>query len=137
MKFTNWIKIGHNGLLKKIPNTDYFKVVQPFYWYIDYGNKKEIVTVVEWFKTDMGSLPRPLWLFFNPTKYIWFIAHDFLYSEFWVIYETNHAWVERPYTRKESDLILLEMLHLEGAWFIERYLIYLGVRVGWFLFFKK
>jgi len=137
MKYTNAILLGQNGLLKKIPNTNSFEVSQPFYWFVDYDNKKEIITVCEWFKTDFWSIPKPLRIFFNPSRYIWYIMHDFLYSEIWTIYETNHAWTERHYTRKEADLILLETLHLEWASFIERWLIYIWVRIwGWF-FYKK
>ena len=137
MKYTNAIKLGQNWLLKKLPNTNYFEVSQPFYWFIDYKTKKEMVSIVEWFRTNFWSIPKPLRIFFNPTKYISYILHDFLYSEFWTIYETSHAWIEIKYTRKEADLILLETLHLEWANILERYLIYIWVRCCWSLFFKR
>ena len=34
-----------NGLLKKIPNSDLFEVVEQFVWYIDYTNKKELIII--------------------------------------------------------------------------------------------
>ena len=137
MKYTIAISLGHNWLLKKIPNTNYFEVKEPFYWYIDYNNKKEIITVYDWFKTNFWSIPAPLRIFFKPTKYIWYVLHDFLYSKLGAIYKADQAWVEIEYTRKEADLILLETLHLEWANFIERFFIYIGVRCCWGLFFKR
>ena len=137
MKYSQAISLWQNGLLKKVPSSKYFEVKQPFYWYVDYSNKKEIITVYEWFCTDFWSIPKPLRIFFNPSRYIWYILHDYLYSKSWTIYETTHTWFEISYTRKDADLILLETLHLEWASFIERWLIYIWVRCCWGLFFKR
>ena len=137
MKYTDWIKLWHNGLVKKILNTGFFEVREPFYWFVNYDTKKEIITVPVWFKSNFWSIPIILRMFFNPTKYIAYILHDYLYSKEWAIYETKHTWYEIYYTRKEADQILLATLHLEGAGFIERTLIYLWVRIWGWTSYKK
>jgi len=124
MKFT--IAKTHNWLLKKIPNSSDFKVVEEFYWYIDYNIKEIKIIVPEGFKTNFGSIPRFLWIFFDKTKYISYILHDYLYSKNW-----------DNVTRKWADLILLEALNVEWASFMERVSIYFWVRIGGFLFYKK
>ena len=136
MKYTKAIKLWHNGLLKKLPNTNYFEVREVFSWFVDYNNKKEIISVSEWFKTNFWSIPKPLRIFFNPTKYIGYILHDYLYSDIGVMYNTSN-WNELYYSRKDADQILLATLHLEWAGFIERTLVYIWVRIWWGLFYKK
>jgi len=121
MKFT--LAISHNGLLKKLPNTNLFEVRESFEWYIDYNNKKGKIIVPVGLKTDFWSIPRFLWIFLNPTKYISFILHDYLYK----------TWL---YTRKQSDIILLEALTVEWASKLERIFIYIWVRVFWWIFYK-
>lgn len=126
-KFTKAVKLWQNWLLMKIPSSDYWVVKKAFYWYIDYKEKDIKITVSKWFLTDFWSVPRILWSIFDKTKYISYILHDKMYSkEFWI-----------ALTRKQADQILLEALHVEGASFIERTLIYIWVRIWWGLFFKK
>ena len=126
MKFTLAIKLWHNWLVKKEPNTDYWIIKEEFWWYIDYADKKEKIVVPVWFRTNFWSIPRLLRIFFNPTKYISYLLHDLLYSK-----------ANQLYTRKQSDKILLEALHVEWAGFIEKTLVYIWVRIGGFLFFKQ
>jgi len=135
MKYTNAIKLWHNWLLKKIPNSNYWEVMEEFCWYINYNNKTKKIIVPVWFKTNFWSIPKPLRIFFNPTKYIWYILHDYLYSKEWKIIYFDKYYLS--YTRKESDLILLETLNLEKANILEKLCIYGWVRIWWFLFFKK
>ena len=136
MKYTDAIKLGQNWLLRKIPNSNYWVVMSEFYWYIDHDTKVQKVIVPVWFKTNFGSIPKPLWIFFNPTDYIWYIMHDYLYNKMWeIIIEWENCVIN--YTRKDADLILLETLNLECAIFIEKILIYYWVRAWWFLFYKK
>ena len=117
MKFTNAVRLGNNWLLKKLSNTPFWAVCEPFFWYVEYGSKKDKITVPEWFLTDMWSIPRLLWIFFDKTKYISFILHDYLCSN-------------TKYNRKQADLILLEALRIEWASIIERICIYIWVRIG-------
>jgi len=135
MKYTKAIKLWHNWLLKKIPKSNFWEVKEEFYWYIDFENKRGKIIVPVWFKTNFWSIPRLLRIFFDPTKYIWYIVHDYLYSEEWVI-ELNDWW-ETWYTRKESDQILIATLNLESARIIEKFCIYIWVRIWWFLFYKN
>ena len=122
-EFTEAISLWHNWLLQKIPWTKNFIVHEEFIWYINYLNKTGKIIVPYGFLTDFGSIPRWLWIFFDRTKYIAFILHDFLYSK----------ECKLDLTRKEKDLILLEALHIEWASFIEKGLIYLWARFwGWF-----
>jgi hypothetical protein len=134
MKFTQAV-LKKNWLLRKIPRSKYWRVEEEFVWFLDYESKKEWVEIHKWFKTDFGSIPKILQNIFNPTKYLAYILHDFLYSKEWVIRSKN--WNIINYTRKEADLILLEALRVEWASIFERLFVYLGVRLGGFLFFKK
>lgn len=134
MKFTKAVKIKHNGLLKKIPNSDLFEVVEQFVWYIDYTNKKELIIIPKWFKTNFWSIPRLLRFFFNPVQYISYILHDYCYSKNSFI----TRWIyKREIKRKEGDMILLESLNIEWAWTIEKLFIYIWVRRFWWLNFRK
>ena len=124
MKFT--IAMLHNWLLQKIPNTNLWLVQESFVWYMDYQNKKQKIIIPKLFYTDFWSIPRLLRIFFNPTRYISYILHDWWYSKYNTIY-----------TRKEIDLMLLESLHVEWAWWLERTLVYIWVRLFGWLKFKK
>lgn len=123
MKFT--LAIKHNWLLKKLPNSDYFEVRDEFNWWLDYDNKTHNIIIPKGFKSNFWSIPRLLRIFFNPTKYISYILHDYLYS---------HPML---YTRKEADLILLEALNVEWASTLEKVLIYFWVRIWGWIFYKK
>ena len=134
MKFTT--ALAHNWLLKKIPNSNYFEVREAFSWYVNYEDQLELVSVSEWFKSNFWSIPKPLRIFFNPTRYISYILHDYMYSEIWAMYNTK-TWAELYYTQKDADKILRAALKVEWASFIERWLVYIWVRLWWFLFFKR
>ena len=137
MKYTKAIELWHNWLLRKLPNSKYWEVVEEFYWYVDYKDKIEKVIVPKGFKTNFGSIPAPLRIFFNPTDYIGYILHDYLYSSEWKIVYNGILLYNKSYSRKDADLILLETLHLEWANLIERFTIYYWVRLWWALFYKK
>jgi len=140
MKFTDWVKFGTNWLLRKTPNSKYWEVAESFNWYINYDKKNESVFIRKWFITDFWSIPRILWIIFDKSKYISYILHDYLYSKKWIIEDIDHyeKHLTIPYTRKQADMILLEALHIEWCWVIERGLIYLWVRIwGWLSFKKK
>ncbi len=122
-KFTMAMK--NNWLLKKIPRSKYWRIEEQFIWYIDYNNKDNYVVVPKWFKTDFGSIPKPLQNIYNPTKYIAYILHDYLYSP------------KGQYTRRQADSILRDALKVEWASFICRWTIYLALRIGGFLAFKN
>lgn len=91
---------------------------------------QEWVCVDPDFVTDFGSIPRLLWWVRGLSPFgrlrRAYVIHDKLYQ---------HPFVQsglgtRPVTRKEADLILLEGCHVLGASWLNRRIIYRGVRLG-------
>lgn len=104
--------------LEKIEWTNLWKVVKPYRWEIRNWKVKKVV-VDKWFITDFGSVPRPLWIVFNPTEYHSYVLHDYLYRN-------------KLVSRSLSDLSLQIGLLSEGAYWLEAYSIWMGVRLfGW------
>jgi len=69
-------------------------------------------------------------VFFNPTKYLAYVLHDFLYGKDGAIIHDNYIEEVRvDYTRKDADNIMREAIKVEKSWIIERNSIYLGVRL--------
>jgi len=127
MKFTT--AISENWLLQKIPWTDLWTVFKSFKWEVVYWDRNTTITVPYWTITDFWSIPFFLRTFINPTKYISYILHDYLYS--------NDFMINRKIlSRKDKDLILLESLWVEWAFLFTRVLIYLWVRIWGGLFYK-
>ena len=138
LKFKSAVRLWVNGLLQKVPWTKYWLIKSSFVWYIDYyykehkyifekGDQEFIlnkIIVPVWFKSDFWSIPRIFWLFFDKTKYVWFLLHDYLY------------W-NKLYNRLVSDEILYKALLVEWASKIEATAIYIGVRIGWWLAYNK
>lgn len=125
-----------NMLIKKVPWTNKWKVAEDFFFYDDYDNKEWYITIPKWFITDFWSIPRFLWLFLNPTKYVSYIIHDYLYSK-----KAEYDWFDFRkfiWAREIADNILLEWLKVEWSGFIERTIIYLWVRFFWWpIFYSK
>lgn len=140
MKYTTAAKLNQEGSLVKKSWTNLWKVKEPFEWKIYYDKPREynIIQVPEWFETDMGSIPQCFWWLFNPTKYVAYILHDFLYHKKGKI-ETKYGIVTHVFMfkRKRCDQILLEALKAEKCSFIKRWLIYLGVRIGGWVAWKN
>lgn len=135
MKFTSAVSLHLNWSLIKNIGTNLWTINSAFFWYLDYGKKDYVIEVEEWFVTDFWSIPRFLWIFFSPTKYIIYIAHDKLYKNPYVYIKDTK--IQRRLTRKECDQVLLDGLTLEWAKVVERICVYLGVRVGWWLFYTN
>lgn len=136
-----------NWLLEKVSFNE-FKVRSTFKWLLDYSSSSVYVEIKEWFITNFGSIPRLLRVFFNPTKYIAYILHDNLYWEWLVIYSTPEKEEVWSVTRKEADEILREAIKVEQRKHkyykflspllsIERWLIYLGVRIWGSRYYEK
>ena len=136
-KFTNAIELNKNWTLMKISWTDKFIVQESFLWYLNYEKKEYYVEVEKCFKSDFWSIPKILQSIFNPTKYIIYLAHDKIYK-FPFVKSSMWGWLysSRMLSRKECDLILLEWLKVEKSKLIERYCIYIWVRIFWKMFFK-
>ena len=139
MKYTTAAKLNQEGSLIKKSWTNLWKVKEPFEWQIEYKDARYgSIIVPEGFETDFGSIPQILWWFFNPTKYLAYILHDYLYEKRGEIkiklFDCSALLV---HTRKQCDKILLEALKAEKCSFIKRWLIYLGVRIGGWMAWKK
>ena len=107
--------------------------MQEFIWYLDYELKDEKIIVPKWFITDFGSIPLPLRLIFNPTKYVAYILHDYLYSEEWDI--VTLYW-NKEYDRMDADNILADALQVEWMWTIWTATIFTWVWIGGKLAYK-
>jgi len=55
-------------------------VAEEFVFFVNYDTKTEFIIIPKGFKTDFGSIPKILQNIFNPTKFISYIFHDYLYS---------------------------------------------------------
>lgn len=137
MKYTQAVELKKNGLLKKVSYNE-FEVADEFIWYISYDKKDTYIIVPSGFKTNFGSIPRIIQAFFSPTKFLAYVLHDFLYSnDCKIIFQDEFETHIYPYTRKQADQIMGEAIKVEWGWFLERHLIYLWVRIWWFLHYKK
>lgn len=161
MKFTEAkrkINLEKNGLLQKIPWSKNFITKSEFFWLVDYDDEfSEKIIVPKNFVTDFGSIPRFLWGFFDKTRFVSYILHDFMYSKkykdfeeekifkqffqensifLWLIEEEIDKYVNKK-LRKKADKILKEVLKVEWMWFFKRNLVYLWVRLFWKKFFRK
>lgn len=101
LKFT--LAASKEGTLMKLSGTNYWAVAEPFFWYVDYeDHSKGMIMVPRGFNTDMGSIPRALWLVFNPTEWLAFVLHDYLYK--------TQVIEGRKIERIEADTIMKEAL---------------------------
>jgi len=128
------INIIKNWTLKKIIWTKYFIVYEEFSFWMEAYWKKYNINIPKWFLTDCGSIP-PIFFYFNKSKYISYIMHDFLYNYIWEIILDGQS---KKYNQLESDEILIAWLKTEGMnkiWRIQ-VLIWLSL-FGRFNFKKK
>jgi len=119
IKFTSAVALNRHGTVLKKSGTRQWTVAQPFEWYLTYltlsNGKKwryDRITVGWGFETDFGSIPRVFWIFFNPTKWVAYILHDYLYEMRWV-YIDEFGKIKRV-SRREADRILREALIVEA-----------------------
>ncbi len=100
-----------------------------FYQTEDIGS--EIVVPVG-FVTDFGSVPRIFWNLIDPygKPAKAYIVHDFLYR-------VGHPKPPKNrFTRAQSDAILRDAMRVLGVSALERYVVWLGVRLGGWRSFK-
>lgn len=128
MKYTQAVILHNAGSLFKEIGTMYWIVDREFEWWINYNTQIEKVIVESWFRTNLGSIPRFFWLFFNPTEYISYCLHDKLYTDHYVEHINGTEWA---ITRKEADNILYEALLVEWCGKLKALCIYFGVRIWW------
>lgn len=89
---------------------------------------KTIVQVSAGFRTDLASIPRAFLAVVTPNgrERLAAIVHDYLY-------ETQPAWC----TRKLADQIFLEAMRALGETWSRRSLMYMAVRTGGWLYWRK
>lgn len=111
--------------------TKYWFTAMPFSWYLNYEDKEGRITVPENFKTDFGSIPFFLLWAFNPTAYVSYVLHDYLYHTRGR-YVNEHG-ITITLTRKEADDIMQEALIVEWCSKVSAYFQWLGVRLFWWI----
>ncbi len=127
MKYTKAIRVNleTNWLLEKIPSTEFWRVWKEFHWLVDYFDVSTRIIIEEGFITDFWSIPKFMRWFFDPTKYLAYILHDYMYRK-----ESRH-------TRYDADISLLQALGIEWMGIFKRRIIFWTVRTFWGLFYKK
>jgi hypothetical protein len=92
---------------------------------------ERIIRVPIGFTTDFASIPRILWIIFPPTgKYgKAAVIHDDLYQ--------FPQMIIPSITRLQADRTLFEGMVALRVNFLTRWIIYLGVRIGGWRFYKK
>lgn len=78
-----------------------------------------VITVPAGFITDLASIPRPAKAIFDPNGRTRkpAVLHDWLYRA-------------KPFSRSEADLIFLEAMKAEKVGWFERWVFWVGVRIG-------
>lgn len=108
-----------------------WKLLDQCVYHLTEPDGPEWVCVEADFVTDFGSIPRLLWGVRGLSPFgrlrRAYVVHDRLYQRPLV---NVRAGGERPVTRKEADQILLEACHVLGASWLNRRVIYRGVRLG-------
>ena len=134
MRFTQAIEMRKNGLLQKI-NNKWWIIQEEFIWYVDFEDKIESVIVPKGFITNFWSIPKFMRWFIDYTS-LSYILHDYLYSEFWKIIL---IWSDLKVSciRSYADMVLRDALKVEWIWFIKRWMVWIGVRLFWWMFYKK
>lgn len=155
MKFKEAVELSQNWTLMKDFWTKFFIVDKEFSWYVDYEEKKRKITIPKWRKTDLGSIPKPLWIFFDRTKWVWFILHDEIFLLYGHMYDSENneqflIWLFQANLilfsaiLAESEIITKEFPIFKKHWtrflhFLEATAILIGCMIGSWLpwFFPK
>jgi hypothetical protein len=127
------VKIIKNWQVKKIMGTKYFIVTDSFIFLLEHYWNKYTIEVPINFITDFWSIPAIFW-FFDKTKYISYIMHDYLYSYIWQI--ESIKWVYR-YDRSLADDILTKWLENEWMNKIWYSIVRIWVEIWWHNHYKK
>lgn len=94
----------------------------------DIGKKdgKDVIVVPKGFVTDFGSIPKAFQLFVNPQgkSKTGFVLHDFMYQT-------------QERSQLVSDAILNEAMESAGVSWLQRFMVYRGLRLGGWLTWNK
>lgn len=125
-KYTSAVSLYAEGTLAKKSGTRMWTVCTPFVWFLDYENKKGAIVVPVGFEFDFGSIPQPLRWGFDPTRYLAYLLHDYMYS---LLKEARHDRTLYKNKRKEADDALYDALRVEGMPMIKAWLVWVAVRL--------
>jgi hypothetical protein len=114
-----------------------WRLIDKCIFHLTDANGPEWVCVEEHFVTDFGSIPRLLWWVRGLSPFgrlrRAYVVHDQLYQRPCVQSKAG----TRPVARKEADRILLEGCHVLGASWLNRRIIYRGVRLGGWVTWRR
>lgn len=96
----------------------YFQVLDDFY----YPLRKRLIMVKKYFITDLASIPRIFWSFYQPfgSYTLASIVHDYLYSK---------EGSRQVSCRKEADDIFLTIMEETAVPLVTRWIFYISVRL--------
>ncbi len=120
-------RFTENLVVTPLPDGRRWIVLSDFGYEVGKEGSDDVVNVPIGFRTDFASIPRPLWIFLPRWgKYgNAAVIHDYLY-------------LEQLRTRKKSDAIFLEGMEVLEVGYIQRYSIFLAVRLGgWWAWCKN
>lgn len=107
-------------VLEQIPGTCLWRMDRTLEYHAGTYPSAEVYLVPRGFRTDLASIPRPLWSVLGHPAGSYAAAavvHDWLY-----------AW--QPVTRARADALFLEGMGVLGVPWAQRRALYLGVRAG-------
>lgn len=114
-------------LLVKYIDGKHWMVVHGFTYRVGEPNGEMFVCIPNGFVTDFASFP--LGIFMKSPGGLWdkaAVIHDLLYRRGWI--ERGHHRV--TLSRADCDAIFKEAMHVAGVNWLQRQIIYAGVRVG-------
>lgn len=127
------VTIIKNWQLQKIIGTKYFLVTDSFIFSLNHYWNNYTIEVPVNFITDFWSIPAIFW-FFDKTKYVSYIMHDYLYSYIWEI--KSIKW-EYNYDRSLADDILKAWLENEWMNNIWQLIVRIWVEIWWESHYKN
>lgn len=127
------VKIIQNWTHQNIIWTKYYIIDIPYIVELRIWLKTYIIVVPKWFITDLGSIPS-IFFFFDKSRYIFYILHDYLYSLVWKI--VNIYW-KLNYNQNLADEILFNWLGIEWMNNTWRVLVLSWLDIGWRFNYKK
>jgi len=134
MKYTHAVELLKEGTLIKKSWTNLWIVAQSFTWYINYEKKEWEVIVPKWFEFDFWSIPRVLRWLFNPTKYLAYLLHDYMYNQLQQYKDDIKLYRHNRYI---ADWVMAQALSIEGMGDLSISVIMLWVRLFWEMYQKS
>lgn len=111
--------------IEYIDGRDYV-LLKEFDYHVGFEGSDEVIHIPAGFHTDFASVPQLFWNIIPPTgKYgLAAVVHDFLYR-------VGHPQPPaNRYTRAQCDAIFREAMGVLGVNWLERWIIWAGVRIG-------